>query len=174
MAVKISTGETGSNYLRPELIGDLVASVHGTIVECNTAYGGQRANTAYAPTSSRRTTDIRPSPTWTSWMRNGSLTLPVEGGAYLAENYVGANLANYDYIVVLSHFKGHSMAGFGGAIKNISIGIASAEGKSHIHSGGTGGKRVEREPGCVPRGHGGGGQSPSSTTWHGKHRSTST
>ncbi len=69
----------------------------------------------------------------------GSLTLPVEGGSYLAENYVGANLANYDYIVVLSHFKGHSMAGFGGAIKNISIGIASAEGKAHIHSGGTGG-----------------------------------
>ena len=69
----------------------------------------------------------------------GSLTLPVEGGSYLAENYVGANLANYGYIVVLSHFKGHSMAGFGGAIKNISIGIASAEGKSHIHSGGTGG-----------------------------------
>lgn len=138
VAVKISTGETGSNYLRPELIGDLVASVHGTIVECNTAYGGQRANTAYHLQLAQdhgytaiADVDILDA--------EGSLTLPVEGGAYLAENYVGANLADYDYIVVLSHFKGHSMAGFGGAIKNISIGIASAEGKAHIHSGGTGG-----------------------------------
>ena len=136
--MKISTGETGSNYLRPELIGDLVASVHGTIVECNTAYGGQRANTAYHLQLAQdhgytaiADVDILDA--------EGSLTLPVEGGSYLAENYVGANLANYDYIVVLSHFKGHSMAGFGGAIKNISIGIASAEGKAHIHSGGTGG-----------------------------------
>ena len=69
----------------------------------------------------------------------GSMTLPVAGGANLEENYVGSHFADYDYYVVLSHFKGHSMAGYGGAIKNISIGIASAEGKSHIHSGGTGG-----------------------------------
>ena len=67
------------------------------------------------------------------------MTLPVTGGTNLEENYVGSHFANYDYYVVLSHFKGHSMAGYGGAIKNISIGIASAEGKSHIHSGGTGG-----------------------------------
>ena len=67
------------------------------------------------------------------------MTLPVTGGDNLTGNYVGAHFANYDYYVVLSHFKGHSMAGFGGAIKNISIGIASSEGKSHIHSGGTGG-----------------------------------
>lgn len=70
---------------------------------------------------------------------NGSMTLPVEGGAMLTENYVGANLANYDFLVVLSHFKGHAMAGFGGAIKNLSIGCASSEGKAWIHSGGTGG-----------------------------------
>ena len=70
---------------------------------------------------------------------NGSMTLPVRGGDNLTENYVGANFANYDYYIVLSHFKGHSMAGYGGAIKNISIGIASSEGKEHIHSGGTGG-----------------------------------
>lgn len=70
---------------------------------------------------------------------NGSMTLPVTGGSNLTENYVGANFANYDYYIVLSHFKGHSMAGYGGAIKNISIGIASSEGKAHIHSGGTGG-----------------------------------
>ena len=67
------------------------------------------------------------------------MTLPVAGGNNLTENYVGAHFADYDYYVVLSHFKGHAMAGFGGAIKNISIGIASSEGKSHIHSGGTGG-----------------------------------
>ena len=70
---------------------------------------------------------------------NGSMTLPVEGGDNLTENYVGANSGNHDYFIVLSHFKGHAMAGFGGAIKNISIGIASGEGKAHIHSGGTGG-----------------------------------
>ena len=70
---------------------------------------------------------------------NGSMTLNVEGGTVLTENYVGANLANYDFLVVLSHFKGHSMAGFGGAIKNLSIGCASSEGKAWIHSGGTGG-----------------------------------
>ncbi len=70
---------------------------------------------------------------------NGSMTLPVEGGTVLTENYVGANLANYDFLVVLSHFKGHAMAGFGGAIKNLSIGCASSEGKAWIHSGGTGG-----------------------------------
>ena len=70
---------------------------------------------------------------------NGSMTLPVEGGDNLTENYVGANFGNHDYFIVLSHFKGHAMAGFGGAIKNISIGIASGEGKAHIHSGGTGG-----------------------------------
>ena len=70
---------------------------------------------------------------------DGSMTLPVAGGSHLTENYVGSHFADYDYFVVLSHFKGHTMAGFGGAIKNISIGIASSEGKAHIHSGGTGG-----------------------------------
>ena len=70
---------------------------------------------------------------------NGSMTLPVEGGTVISENYVGANLANYDFLVVLSHFKGHAMAGFGGALKNLSIGCASSNGKAWIHSGGTGG-----------------------------------
>ena len=136
--MKISTGETGSNYLRPELIGDLVASVHGTIVECNTAYGGQRANTAmhYQVAEDHGYTALAAVDIMDE---EGSMTLPVEGGSNLTENYVGSHFANYDYYVVLSHFKGHSMAGYGGAIKNISIGIASSEGKSHIHSGGTGG-----------------------------------
>ena len=138
IAVKISTGENGSNYLRPELIGELVQSVNGTIVECNTAYGGDRANTAYHMQLAEdhgytaiADVDIMDA--------EGSMTLPVTGGTHLTENYVGSHFANYDYYVVLSHFKGHAMAGFGGAIKNISIGIASSDGKAHIHSGGTGG-----------------------------------
>ena len=137
IAVKLSIGEPGSNYLRPELIGDLVRSLENvSIVECNTAYGGRRSSTAmhYQVAEEHGYTaiakvDIRD--------ESGSMTLPVEGGTVLAENYVGANFGQYDYFVVLSHFKGHSMAGFGGAIKNISIGIASAEGKAWIHSGGT-------------------------------------
>ena len=139
IAVKLSTGEPGSNYLRPELIGDLVQSFDNpTIVECNTAYGGQRANTAmhYQVAEDHGYTAIADVDIMDE---NGSMTIPVTGGSNLTENYVGANFANYDYYVVLSHFKGHSMAGYGGAIKNISIGIASSEGKSHIHSGGTGG-----------------------------------
>lgn len=138
VAVKISTGENGSNYLRPELIGDLVHEVNGTIVECNTAYGGDRSSTAYHRQLAEdhgytaiAEVDIMDA--------DGSMTLPVNGGRNITENYVGAHFTDYDYYVVLSHFKGHAMAGFGGAIKNISIGIASSEGKSHIHTGGKGG-----------------------------------
>lgn len=138
IAVKLSTGEPGSNYLRTDLIGRLVQSLQAAIVECNTAYGGSRVNTAmhYQVAEDHGYTEIA---NVDIMDENGSMTLPVTGGSNLKENYVGANFANYDYYVVLSHFKGHSMAGYGGAIKNISIGIASAEGKSHIHSGGTGG-----------------------------------
>lgn len=138
IAVKLSTGEPGSNYLRTELIGELVQSLEGTIVECNTAYGGSRVNTAmhYQVAEDHGYTAIADVDIMDE---EGSMTLPVTGGDNLTENYVGAHFADYDYYVILSHFKGHSMAGFGGAIKNISIGIASSEGKSHIHSGGTGG-----------------------------------
>ncbi|MDO4582186.1 MAG: DUF362 domain-containing protein [Bacillota bacterium] len=139
IAVKLSTGEPGSNYLRADLIGDLVQSFDDpTIVECNTAYGGRRASTAmhYQVAADHGYTAIADVDIMDE---NGSMTLPVVGGSNLTENYVGANFANYDYFVVLSHFKGHAMAGFGGAIKNISIGIASSEGKAHIHAGGTGG-----------------------------------
>lgn len=137
VAVKLSTGEPGSNYLRTDLIGELVQSLDATIVECNTAYGGSRSNTAmhYQVAEDHGYTAIAEVDIMDE---NGSMTLPVTGGSNLTEN-VGTNFANYDYYVVLSHFKGHSMAGYGGAIKNISIGIASSEGKSHIHSGGTGG-----------------------------------
>ncbi len=139
IAVKLSTGEPGSNYLRTDLIGELIQSFDDVaIVECNTAYGGSRANTAmhYQVAEDHGYTDIA---TVDIMDEDGSMTIPVTGGDNLTENYVGANFANYDYFVVLSHFKGHAMAGYGGAIKNISIGIASSEGKSHIHSGGTGG-----------------------------------
>ena len=139
VAVKLSTGEPGSNYLRTDLIGDLVQSFdHPTTVECNTAYGGQRASTAmhYQVAEDHGYTAIADVDIMDE---EGSMTLPVSGGTHLSENYVGSHFANYDYYVVLSHFKGHAMAGYGGAIKNISIGIASSEGKAHIHSGGTGG-----------------------------------
>ncbi len=139
IAVKLSTGEPGSNYLRTDLIGDLVMSFEDpAIVECNTAYGGSRSNTAmhYQVAEDHGYTAIADVDIMDE---NGSMTLTVEGGDNLTENYVGVDFANYDYYVVLSHFKGHAMAGFGGAIKNISIGIASSEGKAHIHSGGTGG-----------------------------------
>ena len=136
VAVKISTGEPpNSNYLRPALIKDLVQSVKGTIVESNTVYGGRRASTAVHKQTAKDHgfTDIAAVDILDE---NGSLSLPVKGGSRLRENFVGANFKNYEYFVVLSHFRGHGMGGFGGAIKNISIGIASPEGKSWIHSAG--------------------------------------
>lgn len=139
IAIKLSTGEPGSNYLRPELIGELVQSFdEPTIVECNTAYGGSRANTAmhYQVAEDHGYTDLADVDIMDE---EGSISLTVTGGTNLTENYVGAHFADYDYFVVLSHFKGHAMAGYGGAIKNISIGIASADGKTHIHTGGQGG-----------------------------------
>ena len=137
VAVKLSTGEPpASNYLRPELIAGLVQSLDGTIVECNTAYGGSRAETAmhyqvaedhgFTATADFQILD-----------EDGSMTLPVQGGTRLSENYVGAAFEDYDSYLVLSHFKGHSMAGYGGAIKNISIGLGSSEGKAWIHSAGS-------------------------------------
>lgn len=137
VAVKLSTGEPpASNYLRPELIKDLVQSVEGTIVECNTAYGGSRAQTAmhYQVAKDHGFTDIAD---FKILDENGSMQLTVNGGSVLKENYVGAAFGDYDSYLVLSHFKGHAMAGFGGAIKNISIGLGSSEGKCWIHSGGT-------------------------------------
>ena len=137
IAVKISTGEPpASNYLRPELIGDLVKKVNGTIVECNTAYGGSRSSTASHKQVARdhgfydiADVDILD--------EEGSMSIPIENGEILQEDFVGTHFADYDYYLVLSHFKGHAMAGFGGAIKNISIGLGSSKGKAWIHSGGT-------------------------------------
>ena len=135
-AVKLSTGEPpASNYLRPELIKDTVSYVNGTIVECNTAYGGSRTTNEmhYQVAADHGFTSIAD---FRILDENGSMTLPVTGGTVLSENYVGAAFSDFDSYLVLSHFKGHAMAGFGGAIKNISIGLGSSEGKVWIHSGG--------------------------------------
>ena len=137
VAVKLSTGEPpASNYLRPELIAGLVQSLDGTIVECNTAYGGSRAETAmhYQVAEDHGFTAIAD---FQILDEDGSMTLPVQGGTRLSENYVGAAFEDYDSYLVLSHFKGHSMAGYGGAIKNISIGLGSSEGKAWVHSAGS-------------------------------------
>ena len=137
VAVKLSTGEPpASNYLRPELIAGLVQSLDGTIVECNTAYGGSRAETAmhYQVAEDHGFTAIAD---FQILDEEGSMTLPVQDGTRLSENYVGAAFDDYDSYLVLSHFKGHSMAGYGGAIKNISIGLGSSEGKAWIHSAGS-------------------------------------
>ena len=136
IAVKLSTGEPpASNYLDPALIADLVHQVDGTIVENNTAYGGQRSSTAmhYQVAEDHGFTAIAD---FVVLDENGSVSLPVEGGTRLTENLVGAHFPEYDGYLVLSHFKGHAMAGFGGAIKNISIGLGSQEGKCLIHTAG--------------------------------------
>lgn len=140
VAVKMSTGEPpNSNYLRPELIKDLVQSVNGTIVECNTAYGGARSATEMhrQVIEDHGFNDIAKVDIMDE---NGSISIPikqVEGiDMNLQENFVGANIANYDSLISLAHFKGHAMAGYGGAIKNMSIGIGSREGKSWIHTAG--------------------------------------
>ena len=137
VGVKLSTGESErTNYLRPALIGDLVRMLNGTIVECNTAYGGSRASTAMhlQLAKDRGFTDIAEVDILDA---EGSMEIPIEGGNRLSVDYVGSHFANYDAFLVLSHFKGHAMAGFGGAIKNISIGFGSSMGKVWIHSGGT-------------------------------------
>lgn len=137
VAVKLSTGEPGGhNFLQPALIKELVQLVNGTIVECNTAYGGGRSDTE----SHRRAaadhgfTAIAPVDIMDA---KGEVELPVTGGKHLTRDIVGKNFLNYDFTIVLSHFKGHAMGGFGGAIKNMSIGIASSNGKRLIHSAGT-------------------------------------
>ena len=136
VAVKLSTGEPGGhNFLQPALIKDLVQKVNGTIVECNTAYGGGRANTEahLKAAEDHGFTAIAPVNIMDA---QGEVSLPVKGGKHLKEDFVGKDYLNYDFSVILSHFKGHAMAGFGGAIKNMSIGIASSAGKAWIHSAG--------------------------------------
>ena len=137
VAVKLSTGEAGNtHYLSPALIGELVKKVNGTIIEGNTAYGGSRASTAMHMQVAEdhgftkiANVDILDS--------EGEISLPVVGGKHLTKDVVGSHFKNYDFVLVLTHFKGHAMGGFGGALKNISIGIASPRGKTIIHTAGT-------------------------------------
>ena len=137
VGVKMSTGESeNSNYLRPALIGDLVHLVNGTIVECNTAYGGSRASTAMHRQQAKDN-GLLDMAELDILDEEGSMEIPIEGGQRIEVDYVGSHFANYDSYLVLNHFKGHAMAGFGGAIKNISIGFGSSMGKVWIHSGGT-------------------------------------
>jgi len=136
VAVKLHTGESeNSNHLRPELIGDLIQSLKATIVESNTAYPGNRMQTAkhLETVTQRGFSAIAPVD-----IQDGEadMSIPVTGGKHLTENFVGTHFADYDYYIILSHFKGHLMGGFGGAVKNTSIGIASSKGKSFIHSAG--------------------------------------
>ena len=137
VAVKISTGEPpASNYLRPELIGDLVKKVDGTIVECNTAYGGSRSSTAMHKqvAEDHGFTQIAD---FDLMDEEGEVEWPMTGGTRLDRVIVGSHAENYSDWVILSHFKGHAMAGFGGAIKNVGIGISSPTGKVYVHTAGT-------------------------------------
>lgn len=136
VAVKVSTGEPGGhNFLQPALIAPLVRQLKGTIVECNTAYGGGRSQTEdhLKAASDHGFTAIAPVDIMDA---EGDVALPVKGGKHLKEDFVGSHYLNYDFTVILSHFKGHAMGGFGGAIKNMSIGIASSAGKAWIHTAG--------------------------------------
>ena len=137
VGVKLSTGEAGNtHYLSPALIGELVKKVNGTIIEGNTAYGGSRASTAMhmQVAEDHGFTKIAKVDILDS---EGEIELPVVNGKHLKADVVGSHFADYDFVLVLTHFKGHAMGGFGGALKNISIGIASPRGKVRIHTAGT-------------------------------------
>jgi len=136
VAIKVHTGEPGGkNFLRPEFMAPFVQSVNGTFIESNTAYGGQRASTAmhYQVALDHGFNDVAP---MVVLDEEESMALPIENGTHFDENLVGARLAEFDSLIVLSHFKGHAIGGYGGAIKNMSIGIASTIGKNRIHTAG--------------------------------------
>lgn len=136
VAVKISTGEAGGhNYLKPELIRNLVDEVGGTIVECNTAYAGSR-NTSAAHWKTIRQHGFDKIAKVDIMDEHGDMRIPVKDTTHIKYDIVGASLANYDFMVNLAHFKGHAMGGFGGVLKNQSIGVASSAGKTYIHTAG--------------------------------------
>lgn len=136
VAVKISTGESGGhNYLKPELIGRLVKEVDGTIVECNTAYGGSR-NTSAAHWKTIREHGFDKIARVDIMDEEGDMQIPVKDTTHIKYDIVGGHLANYDFMINLAHFKGHAMGGFGGVLKNQSIGVASSAGKAYIHTAG--------------------------------------
>lgn len=136
VAVKLHSGEEGNqNYMKPEFVKDVIEHVHGTVVECNTAYEGARNTT-------EKHVELMEKHGWSKYFTvdildsDGEDVLENPNGAVIQKNIVGSKMKNYDSMLVLSHFKGHPMSGFGGAIKNLSIGLASSEGKSYIHTSG--------------------------------------
>lgn len=137
IAAKVHSGEEGNqNYLHPEFWKPMIDGLKATVVECNTAYDGERNTTV-------KHMKLMDSHGWTRYFdvdlmdaEGPDLRLEIPGGLVLKENLVGKNIRNYDSMLVLSHFKGHPMGGYGGALKQLSIGCASSAGKSLIHSGG--------------------------------------
>ena len=136
VAVKVHSGEKGNqNFLHPEFVKPLIEKVNGTVVECNTAYGGERNTT-------EKHQKLMEYHGWTKYFdvdildSEEDLELEIKDGLQIDKNYVGKKIENYDSMLVISHFKGHPMGGFGGAIKQLSIGVASTKGKCYIHSAG--------------------------------------
>ena len=143
VAVKISTGEgSNPNYLKPELIKNLVQLVDGTIVECNTAYGSGPGNEQDERNTSANHWKVIERHGFTPLFKvdimdeEGEMRIPVQDSTHIKYDIVGSHMANYDFMIALNHFKGHPMGGYGGALKNLSIGCGSANGKAYIHSAG--------------------------------------
>ena len=137
VAVKVHSGEEGNqNYLKPEFMKPMIEYVKGTVVECNTAYKGERNTT-------KKHLKTLEKHGWNKYFdvdlmdeEGPDISIPVKNGKHLQENFLGKNIENYDSMLVLSHFKGHPMGGYGGALKQLSIGCASSKGKAWIHSAG--------------------------------------
>lgn len=136
VAVKLHSGEEGNqNYLKPEFMHDIITRVSGTVVECNTAYDGARNTT-------EKHEELMNNHGWSKYYKTDimdserDMVLDIPNGMIIKKNYVGSHLNNYDSMLVLSHFKGHPMGGFGGALKQLSIGVASSSGKTYIHTAG--------------------------------------
>ena len=143
VAVKVSTGEgSNPNYLKPELIKDLVLLVDGTIVECNTAYGSGPGNEKDERNTSANHWKVIEAHGFTKYFpvdimdEYDEIRIPVKDQSHIKYDIVGGHIANYDFMIALNHFKGHPMGGYGGALKNLSIGCASQNGKAYIHSAG--------------------------------------
>ena len=136
VAVKVHSGEAGNqNYLRPEMYENVIKHLNGTVVECNTAYDGERNTTE----KHKRLLDTH---NWTKYYKvdlldeKEEIELEIPNGKVIKKNYIGKNIENYDSMLVVSHFKGHPMGGYGGALKQLSIGLASSRGKAYIHGAG--------------------------------------
>ena len=136
VCVKVHSGEAGNqNYLKPLFFKDIIYYVNGTVVECNTAYDGQRNTTI-------KHKKLMDEHEWTKYFNvdimdsEGDLELDIKNGKVIKKNFVGNHIKNYDSMLVLSHFKGHPMGGYGGALKQLSIGCASSYGKAYIHGAG--------------------------------------